>query len=76
VNPGPQLSGYVSEFASRSLFLPLFFLVALQNVRRSAETARPSVLPLLPIRTTLRLKIFPTPHGGHNACSIADDDSR
>ena len=76
MNPGPQLSGYVLDSPSYPLFHLRSFLQLLQDVRRGAETARPPVLPLLPIRTMLRLEIFPTPYRGHNACVVADNDSR
>ena len=76
MNPGPQLSGYVSDSPSRPLFYPRYFLQLLQDVRRGAETARTPILPLFPIRTMLCLEIVSAPYGGYNACSVADNDSR
>lgn len=75
-NPRPQLSGCVLGILCRPIFYLFFFSHILQNVRRGAAKARPSILSPLPIRTMLRLKIIPTSYGGHNACSVTYDDSR
>jgi hypothetical protein len=75
-SPRHQLSGYVLSLPPRSIFNLFYLRERLQNVRRSTPKARRAIYSVLSIRTMLCLEIISTSQGSHNACFVADNDSR